>query len=74
MLGGQPLSAVLARARRFAACVRRYGIPNLPAPKISSGQVVVLLPAGLNPASPRVQRARRACQKLVPQPPAGRTG
>jgi hypothetical protein len=66
--GGSPLSAVVARARGIAACMRRNGVPNFPNPKLSGGQVWLLLPPGLSRTSPRIKRAQRACRKLLLQP------
>jgi hypothetical protein len=73
-LGGDPLSASLARARRFVACARRNGIPNLPNPKVGGGQVWLLLPPGLNRNSSRVSAAQRACRSLLPHPTTTRNG
>jgi hypothetical protein len=73
-LGGSPLSAALTRARRFVGCVRRNGISNLPNPRVSGGQVWLMLPAGLNRNAPRVKEAERACRKLLPQPTTTRRG
>jgi hypothetical protein len=73
-LGGDPLSAVLARARRFVACVRRNGISNLPSPKVDGGQVWLTLPPGLNRSTARVKAAQRACRRLLPQPSTTQQG
>jgi hypothetical protein len=73
-LGGSPLSPVVARSRRIAACMRRNGVPNFPNPKVSGGQVWLLLPPGLTRNSPRIRRAQRACRKLLPQQATTRTG
>lgn len=62
-----PISFVLRPARRFAACVRRHGVPGLPDPKVVDGKVVLMLPRGLTAKSPRLEKAQRACQKLLPQ-------
>jgi hypothetical protein len=72
-MGGDPLAPVLKQARRFAACVRRQGIPNLPNPKVIGGEVLVLLPPGLDRAALRVTNARRACRKLLRPPSGGST-
>jgi hypothetical protein len=73
-LGGSPLSAALTRARRFVGCVRRNGISNLPNPRVSGGQVWLMLPAGLDRNAPRVKAAQRACRALLPQPTTTRKG
>jgi hypothetical protein len=62
-----PPSFALRPLRRFAACVRRHGVPNLQDPKVVDGKVVLMLPRGLAAKSPRLKSARRACQKLLPQ-------
>jgi hypothetical protein len=62
-----PPSFALRPLRRFAACVRRHGVPNLQDPKVVDGKVVLMLPRGLTAKSLRLKSARRACQKLLPQ-------
>jgi hypothetical protein len=62
-----PVSFVLRPLRKFAACVRKHGIPSLRDPKVVDGKVVLMLPRGLTPKSPRLKKAQRACQKLLPQ-------
>lgn len=62
-----PVSFVLGPLRKFAACVRRHGIPSLRDPRVVDGKVVLMLPRGLTPKSPRLKKAQRACQKLLPQ-------
>jgi hypothetical protein len=62
-----PPSFVLRPLRKFAACVRRHGVPGLPDPKVVDRKVVLLLPRGLTPKSPQLKRARHACRKLLPQ-------
>jgi hypothetical protein len=72
-LGGSPPAPVLASARKIVACVRRHGIPNFPNPKVSGEMVFLILPTGLSRTSPRLKKARRACQKFLPAPPGGPT-
>jgi hypothetical protein len=62
-----PVSFVLRPLRKFAACVRKHGVPSLADPKVVGGKVVLMLPRGLTAKSPRLLRARRACQKFLPQ-------
>jgi hypothetical protein len=62
-----PVSFVLRPLRKFAACVRRHGVPSLRDPKVVDGKVVLMLPPGLTRTSPRLKKAQRACQKLLPQ-------
>lgn len=52
-----------ARGLRFARCMRSHGVPNFPDPKVLSshgGNQVAYLP-GVNPQSPAVQSAAKAC-------------
>jgi hypothetical protein len=72
-VGGSPLDKVLRRVRGFSACVRRNGIPNLPTPRVSGNEILVLLPRGLARSSSRVTTAARACEKLSPLPPGALT-
>jgi hypothetical protein len=69
-----PPSFILPPLRRFAACVRRHGITNLPNPKVIDGKAVLMLPHGLTRKSPRLKRAQRACQRLLPQAPNTQPG
>lgn len=62
-----PPSFALRPLRRFAACVRRHGVPSLRDPKVVDGKVVLMVPRGLTAKSPRLARARRACQRFLPQ-------
>jgi hypothetical protein len=62
-----PVSFALRPLRRFAACVRRRGITGLADPKVIAGKVVLMIPRGLTAKSPRLKRAQRACQTLLPQ-------
>lgn len=49
-----------------AECMRRHGLPNFPDPTFSgSGQQLNLAP-GLNPQSPAVEQAAKACGLLSP--------
>jgi hypothetical protein len=72
-VGGSPLDRVLRQVRGFSACVRRNGIPNLPNPRVSGSEILVLLPRGLARGSSRVKKAARACEKLSPLPPGALT-
>jgi hypothetical protein len=62
-----PVSIVLRPLRRFAACVRRHGIPRLAGPKVVNGKVVLMLPRGFTAMTPRLKKAQRACQKYLPK-------
>jgi hypothetical protein len=67
-------ATITTRVGRFAACVRRHGITNLPNPKVIDGKVVLALPRGLTRKSPWLKRAQRACQRLLPQAPNTQPG
>ena len=72
--GGPPTAAqlqqMLARALKFAACMRSHGEPTFPDP-VSDGQGIAIKLDGLNPRSPQFQAAMRTCDKLDPLgPPA----
>jgi hypothetical protein len=47
----------------FNACLRTHGVPNMPDPSPGKGSP---LPPGVDPNSPRFQKAVRECVKLVP--------
>jgi hypothetical protein len=64
-----PVSFVLRPLRTFAACVRKHGVPTLADPKVVEGHVVLMLPRGLTRNSPRLKKAKLACQKLLPKGP-----
>lgn len=62
------------RLRRFAACMRRHGVPGLPDPKVVDGKVVLMLPRGLTAKSPRLKKAQHACRKHLPEGPNTQPG
>jgi hypothetical protein len=47
-----------------ARCMRSHGLPNFPDPTFAGGNQQLNLPPGLNPNSPAVQRASKACGLL----------
>jgi hypothetical protein len=49
--------AAIARAD----CMRAHGLPNFPDPTFSGGYQQLSLPPGLNPQSPAVEQAAKAC-------------
>jgi hypothetical protein len=49
--------AAIARAD----CMRTHGLPNFPDPTFSGGYQQLNLPPGLNPQSPAVEQAAKAC-------------
>jgi hypothetical protein len=44
--------------------MRSHGLPNFPDPTFAGGNQQLNLPPGLNPNSPAVQRASKACGLL----------
>jgi hypothetical protein len=50
---------------KFAACVRKNGVPNFPDP---NGQGVIQFGSGsgVDPSSPKFQAAMKACRKVLP--------
>jgi hypothetical protein len=66
--GGTPTPAqterALAQAVKFAQCMRSHGVSNYPDPNPADPGVVHLI--GIDPNSPQVESAQKACQTLVP--------
>lgn len=50
---------------KFAACMRKHGVPNLPDP---NGQDLITVGSanGVNPSSPAFRRALLVCQSMLP--------
>lgn len=60
---------MIASQLKFAACMRKNGVPHYPDPT-SDGEVGNNGAInGVNPNSPAVQRAEKKCSKLLPHPP-----
>ncbi len=57
-----------AKGLEFSQCMRQHGVPNFPDPSAGPDgeQVINLNPAHIDPDSPTIQSADRACQKIVP--------
>jgi len=56
-----------ARLLEGAQCMRSHGVPNFADPQFDAeGHFKMVLPPGLNPNMPQVQRAQRACQSFLP--------
>jgi hypothetical protein len=69
--GGQStpaeMEALVAQALRYVNCLRTHGIPNIPDPTRSNGNVgISFAHTGLSPDSPRLQAAMKACKSLSP--------
>jgi hypothetical protein len=54
----------LQQGLKYAACIRKHGIPNLPDP--SSNDTFNLSGTGINPRSPQFEAAEQACKSLLP--------
>jgi hypothetical protein len=63
--GGELAMKVGADGAKFAACMRKNGVPNFPDP---DGQGVIQFGSsnGIDPSSPKFQAANRTCRKLLP--------
>jgi hypothetical protein len=68
-IAGDPIAMVLKDVRRFAACVRRRGIP-VSKPKIVGDTVFLMLPRWVDRSAPSLKEAQRLCQKAS-VPPGG---
>jgi hypothetical protein len=71
--GGRPSSQEQARELQetleYAICMRAHGVPNFPDPKVSGDGAVDIgigRKSNVNPSSPSVKAAERACQHLLP--------
>jgi hypothetical protein len=56
------------QALKFAGCMRSHGFPQFPDPTFSDGGIQMRLNknAGMDPSSPRFQRAQQACKSFLP--------
>jgi hypothetical protein len=52
-------------ALKFAACMRKHGLPNFPDPTFSHGNIGQ---RGFDPNSPQFQSGQKACASLNPFP------
>jgi hypothetical protein len=55
----------LQNGAKFAACMRKNGVPNFPDPS-SSGALTIGPSAGIDPNSPKFKAAQQTCRKLLP--------
>jgi hypothetical protein len=63
--GGGTLTMKAAGGAKFAACMRRNGVPNFPDPS-SGGDLTIGPGSGINPSSPAFRKAQQTCSKLLP--------
>jgi hypothetical protein len=71
--GGRQSSQERAKALQedleYAVCVRAHAVPSFPDPKVSSDGAIEIgigAKSHVNPSSPSVKAAERACQHLLP--------
>ena len=60
---GTVSAAQQAQALKFSACMRSHGVPNFPDPTFSGGGVQLHV-TGIDPNSPQMVAAQKACQSL----------
>ena len=62
------IAAANAQGVAESACMRSHGVPNFPDPTTGpiGEQVINMRGTGVDPSSPTVQAAEKACQKLFP--------
>jgi hypothetical protein len=63
--GGTVSPAQEVQALKFSACMRSHGVPNFPDPTFSGGGVQLKV-TGIDPNSPQMTAAQKACQSLQP--------
>jgi len=71
----KPDAKMQDNALKFARCMRDNGVPNFPDPDFSDGGGVIKVGGeGLDPNSPALESAHKACQSLLGGPPGGSGG
>lgn len=58
----------LANGAKFAACMRKNGVPNFPDPG-RDGSIAFGASSGLDPNSPKFKAAQAKCEKEIPHGP-----
>ena len=61
--GGTVSAAQQAQALKYSACMRSHGVPNFPDPTFTGGGVQLHV-TGIDPNSPQMVAAQKACQSL----------
>lgn len=59
------LTLKVQNGEKFAQCMRKNGVPSFPDPS-SSGALSIGSSSGIDPRSPKFQKAQQTCQKLLP--------
>jgi hypothetical protein len=62
---GEMAMKVGADGAKFAACMRKNGVPNFPDPN-GQGVITIGSGSGIDPRSPKFQAASQTCRKLLP--------
>ena len=65
--GSGAKGSTAARVEAFSTCMRTHGVPNFPSPN-SQGSVSLGSGSGLDPNSPQLRNAAKACAGLLPTP------
>lgn len=63
--GGTSLTMKTQNGAKFAACMRSHGVPNFPDPS-GDGSITFGSGSGIDPSSPKFQKASDTCRKLLP--------
>ena len=71
---GKPDPELQDKALKFARCMRENGVADFPDPDFSEGGMVQIGGKGLDPNSPTMQAAQKACQSIMGPLPGGGPG
>ncbi|MGH2972829.1 MAG: hypothetical protein ACRDNM_08635 [Gaiellaceae bacterium] len=63
--GGGNLIMKMQDGAKFAACMRKNGVPNFPDPS-ATGVVTINGSSGIDPSSPKFRSAQQTCRKVLP--------
>jgi hypothetical protein len=66
--GGASMTMQLKDGAKFAACMRKNGVPNFPDPG-RDGSLAFGPSSGINPNSPKFKAAQAKCEKEIPHGP-----
>jgi hypothetical protein len=66
--GGASMVMKLANGAKFAACMRKNGVPKFPDPG-HDGSIAFGPSTGIDPNSPKFRAAQTTCEKLLPHGP-----
>ena len=71
---GKPDAEMQDKALKFARCMRENGVAGFPDPDFSESGMVRIGGQGLDPSSPTMQAAQKACQSILGPPPGRGSG